>query len=33
MPKTYKKDKSGGVGGMLLYGNEDILIDTINEGK
>ena len=29
MPITYKKAKSGGVGGMLMYGSDDMLIYTI----
>lgn len=33
MPNTNKKADSGDVGGMLMYGNDDILLYTINRAK
>lgn len=33
MPITYKKDISGDIDGKLMYGNDDILVSTINGAK
>ena len=33
MPITYKKDISGDIGDKLIYGNDDMLLYTINGAK